>query len=320
MDKKDTSTSVCEEIPDIHTIGYKNFRPPNRFNYVMRGGKNEKSLFCPMNKGNKNILSVSEDQIKLNRSLSNENEVIFFTSGKNEIKRVRKKRKRQNKQRESNDTSKCKEVKNEYKLTSNDYTVYTEGLPYDCTEESVKDFFASNGCNDIMQLRLPKWQDSGRLRGYGHIVFSTLKSREKALCTIHGKYLNNRYISIQPPKSKVSLTPSYPRIQPKGCVTIFISNLPYDAVEDDVARTIRSCGKIIRGGVRIVRNYRSGHSKGFAYVTFKNPEGAYMAVEKAFKGDVVIGTRTCHIDYDEGIMRNSYKTKEGRLWIKENSR
>lgn len=290
----------------------------------MERGENDKRQFCLSNIKDTKILSSTVDHMKSNESFSNGNDGSLYTKNEmvsnhteNVISKRKRKRKVKKKLLDFSDTVKCQEITNEYKLTSNDYTVYVEGLPYDCKEESLKDFFAFHGCNDVIQLRLPKWQDSGRLRGYGHIVFSTRQSRERALCTVHGKHLNNRYISIQAPKSKVNTTSNKPRKQPKGCVTIYISNIPYDALEDDVAMTLRSFGKIIQGGVRIARNYTSGHSKGFAYVTFKNPEGAYMAVEKASKGDVVIGTRTCYIDYDEGIMRNSYKTKEGQLWKKK---
>jgi RNA recognition motif-containing protein len=41
------------------------------------------------------------------------------------------------------------------KLNSNDHTVYLEGIPFVCTEDEVKQFFVSNGCEDVLQLRLP---------------------------------------------------------------------------------------------------------------------------------------------------------------------
>lgn len=61
----------------------------------------------------------------------------------------------------------------------NDRTVYIEGLPYDSTEEDILAFFKS--CGQIHSVRLPKWHDSGRLRGYGHVQFSSLESVKLAL-------------------------------------------------------------------------------------------------------------------------------------------
>jgi len=54
-----------------------------------------------------------------------------------------------------------------------------EGLPFAATEDDIKDFFRSVGI--IEEIRLPQWHDSGRLRGYGHIVFKKESSAAAAL-------------------------------------------------------------------------------------------------------------------------------------------
>ena len=80
-------------------------------------------------------------------------------SGEQKPKRKRK-RKRKSKQAAAGDTSVGEQGedsnKNAKKLTSLDLTVYVEGIPFDCSEKDVKDFFVSNGCEDIIQLRLPR--------------------------------------------------------------------------------------------------------------------------------------------------------------------
>ena len=58
-------------------------------------------------------------------------------------------------------------------------TVYIEGLPYSCLEEDILSFFKT--CGKIQSVRLPKWHDSGRLRGYGHVQFSSVQSVKLAL-------------------------------------------------------------------------------------------------------------------------------------------
>lgn len=45
----------------------------------------------------------------------------------------------------------------------NERTIYIEGLPFTSTEDDVKEFFKS--CGSIISVRLPRWHDSGRLRG-----------------------------------------------------------------------------------------------------------------------------------------------------------
>lgn len=62
---------------------------------------------------------------------------------------------------------------------NNNRTIYIEGLPYELSEDDIKTFFASAG--SIKSIRLPKWHDSGRLRGYGHIEFNDVKSATLAL-------------------------------------------------------------------------------------------------------------------------------------------
>ena len=77
-------------------------------------------------------------------------------------------------------------------------TVYVEGIPFDATPEQVKEFFVSKGgIEDIKELRLPTWQDSGRLRGYGHVVLDSETSYANAL-KLSGELLGKRYLTIQP--------------------------------------------------------------------------------------------------------------------------
>jgi RNA-binding proteins (RRM domain) len=165
-----------------------------------------------------------------------------------------------------------------------------------------------------------RWQDSGRLRGYGHVVFDTVVSRNKALKELNGRHLNNRYLTIQEAKDRgnSSRGTNKPRQQPEGCRTVFVRNLPYQGInEKDVEDVFQTCGKIIQGGVRLTRNYQTKELKGFGYIEFKNPEGAFAAVQRAAKGGIVIKGRTCQVDYDEGKMKGSFRKADGSFWQKE---
>jgi len=222
---------------------------------------------------------------------------------------------------DGNDVS-SSEITMEEKYSSLDHTVYVEGIPFDCVEDDVREFFCNNGCDDLIQIRLPKWQDTGRLRGYGHIVFNTTKSREKALSDLNGLHLRHRFLSIRPPNQprQSSNTPSNatPQTQPTGCKTIFIKNLPYDCTEDEITNTFRPFGKIIEGGIRLARNYSTRQFKGFAYVEYKNPEGALAAVQRASKPrGIVVKGRCCFVDYETGKMKGSYRRGDGKYWQKE---
>ncbi len=69
------------------------------------------------------------------------------------------KRKRKRKRKATNEQGGGKEeadASREAKLASLDHTVYVEGIPFDCSEEDVKEFFSSHGCEDVIQMRLPR--------------------------------------------------------------------------------------------------------------------------------------------------------------------
>lgn len=232
-------------------------------------------------------------------------------------KRKRKRKRKKKDATTTSDTQGNEESKADVnKLDSLDHTVYVEGIPFNCSDQEVKDFFVQNGIDDIIQMRLPTWQDSGRLRGYGHIVFNKTESRKRAIeCS--GKHLQNRYLTIQAPKVARTNIPQEAREQPEGCNKVFVKNLPYDITEEDVENTFRSCGKILQGGVRLARNYQTKQCKGFGYVEFKNPEGAYAAVQRSSRGTLVMNGRACFVDYDEGTMKGSFRDEKGKLWSKE---
>lgn len=142
---------------------------------------------------------------------------------------------------------------------------------------------------------------------------------------LNGKNLRSRYLSIQEAKPQGhgggdgGDSNRGPRAQPDKCRTVFVKNLPYnDITEDDILNVFRSCGKIVDGGVRLARNYQTKQLKGFGYIEFKNPEGAYAAVQRASKADgILIGGRSCYVDYEESSMKGSFRTAEGALWQKK---
>ena len=261
------------------------------------------------------------------------------TNNQEEESNKRKRRKRTRKKKSGNDTNtedginnKDSSQQHQQQLTNNvEHTVFIEGLPFTSTESDVRFFFTTHDCHDIVQLRLPTWQDSGRLRGFGHVVFASQESRTRALSDeVNGKELGGRYITIKEANAPRAGTTAgaflgsgggtAPRAQPDGCKTVFVRNLPYDASEDDIRESFRTFGKVIEDGVRVVRNHSNGLSKGFGYVEFKNAEGALAAVQKASKPfGLTVLNRPVFVDYDEGAIKGSFRDRDGKLWNKEHT-
>lgn len=214
-------------------------------------------------------------------------------------------------------------------------TVFVEGIPFACTPEQVRAFFVQHLLGEahdtdddnedcIVDLRLPVWHDSGRLRGYGHVVFQTLEQYDKAL-QLSGKYLQNRYLTIQPaqaPKgggaskfAKANINHSNPS------ATLSVHNLSYEACEDDVRHVMAKYGDICEGGVRIVRHSQTGRSKGFGYVQYADKASAQKAIKASTAREAIeIAGRTCRLDYDHGRVRGSFRTADRKLWHKEYKR
>jgi nucleolin len=258
------------------------------------------------------------------------------TNNQEEDTTKRKKRKRTRKKKSTTEDGPDNKVvttqqQQQQLANSVEHTVFIEGLPFTSTESDVRFFFTTHECHDIVQLRLPTWQDTGRLRGFGHVVFASPETRLRALSDeVNGKELGGRYITIKEANAPRAGTTAgaalgvgggkAPRAQPGGCKTVFVRNLPYDASEDEIRESFRTFGKILEDGVRVVRNHANGQSKGFGYVEFKNEEGALAAVQKASKPfGLTVLNRPVFVDYDEGAMKGSFRDKEGKLWSKEHT-
>jgi nucleolin len=233
----------------------------------------------------------------------------------------KRKRKRKNKTAEEVTTNEIKNTPSTLLRDQVDHTVYVEGIPFDANADQVKEFFVSHGIIDVLELRLPTWQDSGRLRGYGHVAFESEESKVKAV-SLSGEFLQKRYLKIEPAKA-----PKAPNTQrfdndpfappPKDCKTIYVHNLPYQATEEDISKVFETFGTIVDGGVRIARNSVSRQSKGFAYVDYAAPEEAQKAVQSCASTHAHVGGRLVRVDYDTGRMKGSFKTGTGRLWTQE---
>ncbi|MBW5802725.1 RNA-binding protein [Coxiella endosymbiont of Ornithodoros amblus] len=58
---------------------------------------------------------------------------------------------------------------------------------------------------------------------------------------------------------------------------IYVGNLPYHIVENDLHQYFSRFGAI--ESVKIVRNFRTGHSKGYAFVTYLTTKQAVKALD-----------------------------------------
>lgn len=190
----------------------------------------------------------------------------------------------------------------------NNRTVYIQGLPFTASEQDVRSFFKD--CGDIASVRLPKWHDSGKLKGYGHVEFKKAEGATKAL-DLNGEYLMDRYLSIDRPMVPRALTgsaePHEPSEKPVGCRTIFIKNLPYETTEAEITQAFMVYGPV--KSVRLAVWNHTGKLKGIGYVDFKREDSAETAVKKS--GTVQVQGRRVVVDYETGAPKGSFKGTSG---------
>ena len=159
---------------------------------------------------------------------------------------------------------------------------------------------------------MPRYQDSGRLRGYGHVEYETAQSASSAL-KASGSSLGGRYVTVQPSKAKDQATWT-PRPRPDGCRTVFVKNLPYDIPSDALRRSFEKFGKI--NDVRLAVHNHTQRQKGFGYVTFVKETSAEAAVRG--QGEVKVRGRAVYVDYDApgGGPKASFRAATGQPWAK----
>ena len=192
----------------------------------------------------------------------------------------------------------------------NEKTLYIEGLPFECSESDIREFFES--CGAIMEVRLPRWHDSGRLRGYGHVVFTTIEGATSGL-EMNGKYIGKRFIKVTVPMTPRALMTNPSAVanainaKPVGCKTIFIKNLPYECTEDDITQVMRVCGRI--NNVRLAVWGHTGKLKGFGYIDYEKEESADIAVKKGAKGELSVKGRPVICDFEGGSAKASFRGK-----------
>ncbi len=74
--------------------------------------------------------------------------------------------------------------------------MYVEGISYQATEEDLTRFFQDKGCGKVTSLRMPRYQDSGRPRGYAHVEFKKADGVGKALA-LDGVTMLGRYLAVK---------------------------------------------------------------------------------------------------------------------------
>jgi len=154
-----------------------------------------------------------------------------------------------------------------------DRTIFVDGVPYQWNIEKIEEFFSS--CGKVTGVKAPTWQDSGRLRGFAHVTFSSPAEQKKGLALDGTKVgAKGRYLKIEAAKAvdQGQKVPSAKELE--GYRRLFVKNLPYDVLEAEIIDLFKQFGKV--EDVRVATSF--GRCKGFAYVDFAKSASLVKAV------------------------------------------
>ncbi|SCV02556.1 LAMI_0H00518g1_1 [Lachancea mirantina] len=200
------------------------------------------------------------------------------------------------------------------------FGVWIGNLSFDTTKEDLKRFFLAKTKEldensrteeaDILRINLPLAQNDGkqvRNKGFAHMDFRTQKQMD-AVIALSESQLNGRNLLIKnassfagrPDKTDlISMSKNPPsRI-------LFVGNLSFDTTDELLKKHFQHCGDIVK--IRMATFQDSGKCKGFAFVDFKNEEGATNALKD--KTCRKIAGRTLRMEFGEDRSKRQVKRR-----------
>lgn len=200
------------------------------------------------------------------------------------------------------------------------FGVWMGNLSFDTTKEDLVRFLTAktkeleNAAQiteeTIVRVNMPLAQNDGkkvRNKGFCYMDFKTSEQMDAAI-SLSESQLNGRNLLIKNSKSfdgrpdkndLVSLSKNPPsRI-------LFVGNLSFDTTDDLLRKHFQHCGEIVK--IRMATFQDSGKCKGFAFVDFRDEEGATKALRD--KSCRKIAQRPVRMEYGEDRSKRQVRRK-----------
>ncbi|KAK5780650.1 hypothetical protein RI543_001772 [Arxiozyma heterogenica] len=191
------------------------------------------------------------------------------------------------------------------------YGVWIGNLSFDTTQDEIIRFLVGKTSEleaeesrisekDIVRIKLPLTKNDGKQiknKGFCYIDFKNEKQMQSCIALSESQ-LNGRNLLIKnsenyegrPDKNDLISSSKNPPSR-----ILFVGNLSYSTTEDLLRSHFQHCGDIVR--VRMATFEDSGKCKGFAFIDFKNVEGATKALTD--KSCRKIAMRPIRMEYGE---------------------
>lgn len=149
-----------------------------------------------------------------------------------------------------------------------DATLYVGGLDDQCTEAILWELFTQAG--PVVNVHMPKDRITGNHQGYGFVEFASEEDADYAM-----KVMNMTKLYGKP--LRANKASAHQKNQDIGA-NIFIGNLDPDVDEKLLYDTFSSFGTILQTP-KLMRDYGSNTSRGYAFVNYASFEASDAAIE-----------------------------------------
>ncbi|KAG8185123.1 hypothetical protein JTE90_005719 [Oedothorax gibbosus] len=159
-------------------------------------------------------------------------------------------------------------AKNKDKKFNVSANLFVKNIHPDIDERILHDIFSSYG--GILSLKIAKRDAGGNQEVAGYVQFEDEESADMAIKSLNGKLIHGQVISVT--KYKLKKT-SQAEMKFNN---VYLKNFGSRLKDDDLIEMCRKFGSILSAKVMTEEN---GDSKGFGFVSFKDPDSAKEAVE-----------------------------------------
>jgi RNA recognition motif-containing protein len=148
-------------------------------------------------------------------------------------------------------------------------TLVVKNLPFDCDETRLRALVEPFGA--VEEVRLVRDKLTGKSKGFAFVQLDSREAMQAAVKVLDGVAENGRTLTARPSEGggggASGLLPQF---------TLYVSNLPYSAGEDDLRAALSAIPNALQNPIRSIRLLRDqeGRSKGGAFVDYTNSLGA----------------------------------------------
>ena len=152
-----------------------------------------------------------------------------------------------------------------------DRSIFIGNLDFSVGEEDLQSLCEEAlGEGNVINVRLARDRESGRPRGFGHVVLENIELVDRAIEALNGADLAGRAIRVDKAQRKEKREPGH---------SIYLGNLAWDVTDDLVKEMIDDVlGEGLYDTVRLVTDRDTGRHRGFGYIDFKTEDAANRAI------------------------------------------